>query len=159
MTAVAVIAGALGAICRYLVSGLVQARSDSDFPFGTLVVNLVGSFLLGAVAGVGSSTAVTTLALVAFLGGFTTFSTWMIETVRLGIFSLTARAVANLVLTLIAGVAFAALGYLVAGWVSTSSPVSSQAAARVFVIVPNLRMFRWSRRARCSGSLLTTSTR
>jgi CrcB protein len=115
MTVVAVIAGAVGAACRYLVSGVVQERSDSDFPLGTLVVNLAGSFLLGAVAGAGTLTSWTTLALVGFLGGFTTFSTWMIETVRLGIGSSTARAVANLMLTLVAGVALAAAGYAWAG--------------------------------------------
>jgi CrcB protein len=52
---------------------------------------------------------------VGFLGGFTTFSTWMIETVRLGIGSSTARSVANLMLTLVAGVALAAAGYAWAG--------------------------------------------
>jgi len=73
--------GALGAIMRYLVSGWVQEATGTDFPAGTATVNLVGSFLLGLVVGNGSVDSALTLTAVGFLGGFTTFSTWMIETI------------------------------------------------------------------------------
>jgi len=108
----ATFAGAVGAVCRYLLSGLVQRQTRSDFPLGTLAVNLVGALLLGLIAGTDEFQSAAILAGAGFfLGGFTTFSTWMIEIIRLGIPPLRARAVANLALTLFAGVALAAVGY------------------------------------------------
>ena len=112
MTIVAVsIAGAAGAVCRYLISGWVQNAVRSDFPAGTLTVNLGGSFGLGLIVGTGPLDSTIILFAVGFLAGFTTFSTWMIETIRLGIPPLRRRAVLNLVLALIAGVLLAAAGY------------------------------------------------
>ncbi|HSL25504.1 MAG TPA: CrcB family protein [Acidimicrobiia bacterium] len=109
---VASIAGAAGALCRYVVSGWMQQHTQSDFPVGTLTVNLTGSLLLGLVAGADHLQTTTALAVVGFLGGFTTFSTWMIETIRLGFPARrSTRALANLVLTLAAGVALAAASY------------------------------------------------
>jgi len=111
MIGVAVIAGAVGALCRYLLSGFVQERIDSHLPVGTLAVNLSGAFLLGLVAGIDNLEGGMTLTAAGFLGGFTTFSTWMVETIRLGIPPLRARALANLTIALIAGVALVAAGY------------------------------------------------
>jgi len=111
MLFVTTIAGAFGALCRYLLSGIVQERTRSWFPVGTLAVNLAGAFLLGVVAGTDNLQTTATQAAVGFLGGFTTFSTWMIETVRLGMSPATWRAAANLVLSLFVGVALAAAGY------------------------------------------------
>lgn len=108
---VTVLAGALGAVGRYLLSGAVQQRSRSDFPVGTLIVNLAGAFLLGLVAGADNLQSTATLAAAGFLGGFTTFSTWMIETIRLGIRPIRSRSLANLALALLGGVALAAAGY------------------------------------------------
>lgn len=108
------LAGALGALARYMLSGSVQARLDIDFPIGTLAVNLCGAFLIGVVAGIDSLQSTATLIATGFLGGFTTFSTWMIETIRLGIPALRSRALANLVITLAAGVALVAAGYSLA---------------------------------------------
>jgi fluoride exporter len=105
------LAGALGALCRYLISGAVQESSRSDFPVGTLAVNLTGAFLLGLVAGADGLQPGGSLAAAGFLGGFTTFSTWMIETIRLGMPPIRSRALVNLVLPLLAGVALAAVGY------------------------------------------------
>jgi CrcB protein len=105
------LSGALGALVRYLVSGLVQERTRSDFPIGTLTVNLTGAFVLGVVAGVGDGQTVPTMALVGFLGGFTTFSTWMVETIRLGLTPFRSRALANLAISLLAGVALAVAGF------------------------------------------------
>jgi len=108
---VATVAGALGAMCRYLASGTIQGRSRSDFPVGTLAVNLSGAFLIGLVAGATQLNSTASVAALGFLGGFTTFSTWMIETIRLGMPALRARAVVNLTLTLGAGIALTAAGY------------------------------------------------
>ncbi len=73
-----VLAGGIGGLARYWVSGAVQRRAGPGFPVGTLVVNVLGCVALGVaeVSGAGPVLAV------GFLGGFTTFSTWMVETVE-----------------------------------------------------------------------------
>ncbi|MGB8360463.1 MAG: fluoride efflux transporter CrcB [Acidimicrobiia bacterium] len=81
------VGGGLGALARYGVAGLVSTRSRSPFPAGTLTVNVVGSFLLGALVGLTLSGRVPDSALVwagtGFLGAFTTFSTFVYETLQL----------------------------------------------------------------------------
>ncbi|MGI9627235.1 MAG: fluoride efflux transporter CrcB [Longimicrobiales bacterium] len=79
--------GAAGAVCRYGVSGWIQTRA-SDFPYGTLTVNVAGCFLLGALMHVGLSTTLVppiwrTALAIGFLGGMTTFSTFSYETICL----------------------------------------------------------------------------
>lgn len=83
-----VVFGALGTLARYGLQGLVQHRAGSSFPAGTVVVNLIGCFLLGGIA----EYAMTHLSVppewrigitVGFLGAFTTFSTFTFEAVRL----------------------------------------------------------------------------
>jgi fluoride exporter len=111
MIVLTTLSGAVGALSRYLLSGLVQQRLDSDLPVGTLAVNLSGALLIGVVVGIDDLQSTATLIAAGFLGGFTTFSTWMIETIRLGIPPLRSMALINLVITLIAGVALAAAGY------------------------------------------------
>ncbi|MCL1597945.1 MAG: CrcB family protein [Actinomycetia bacterium] len=108
-------AGSLGAAVRYAVSGVVQRRSGSHMPIGTAVVNLIGAFVLGLIIGTGSSSAVA-IAVVGFTGGFTTFSTWMVETVRLGLLPTpTVRSMLNLVVVPTVGVMLAAFGYYLTG--------------------------------------------
>lgn len=94
MTALLVALGAaVGAPLRYLVDRAVQARHDSLFPWGTLAVNVVGSLLLGVLAGGASARAVPgevgALLGTGLCGALTTYSTFGYETVRL----LAARAV------------------------------------------------------------------
>jgi CrcB protein len=76
--------GAVGAWARFYVAARVAARRPSTFPWGTFTVNLTGGFALGVITGF----AVKGAALVIFggglLGGYTTFSTWMVEAQRLG---------------------------------------------------------------------------
>jgi CrcB protein len=83
-----IVFGALGTLARYGLQGLVQERTGSSFPAGTLVVNIVGCFFLGGIA----EYALTHLSVppewrigitVGFLGAFTTFSTFTYEVVRL----------------------------------------------------------------------------
>ena len=79
--------GALGAMARYGLSGWVQGFMTTTFPLGTLVVNVVGSFLLGFALYLLESTAPTTelrsFVTIGFLGAFTTFSTFSYEAVVL----------------------------------------------------------------------------
>lgn len=81
------LAGGIGAALRFVVDGLVREKLPSPFPFGTAVINLSGSFVLGLVAGgTVSAVAAPGWALVTgtgLLGGFTTFSTASLESMRL----------------------------------------------------------------------------
>ena len=80
--------GALGCICRYLLSGLAYQVFGTSFPYGTLVVNVAGAFLIGLVMEFSIRSALVPPALrvavtIGFLGGLTTFSTFSFETFRL----------------------------------------------------------------------------
>lgn len=81
------IAGGVGAASRLLVDGVIRARSSGQLPWGTIVINLSGSLLLGLIAGLTTAhvlpEAVQLIAGTGFLGGYTTFSTASFETVRL----------------------------------------------------------------------------
>lgn len=87
MTVVAVmIAGALGAVLRFVVDGSLQ-RFRERFPWGTLLINVTGSFIIGVLAGAvifhGAPDELKAVAGTGFCGGYTTFSTASVETVRL----------------------------------------------------------------------------
>ncbi len=81
------LAGGLGAACRLLLDGLIQGRTTGRFPWGTITINLTGSFALGCVIGLAGGELVPGgIAFVlgtGFLGGYTTFSTASYETVKL----------------------------------------------------------------------------
>lgn len=77
-----VLCGGAGAVLRFLVDARIEARRLGDFPWGTFVVNIGGAFLLGLLAGLGSSHRTMLLLGTATLGSYTTFSTWMLETRR-----------------------------------------------------------------------------
>jgi CrcB protein len=81
------IAGAIGAPTRYLVDDFVQRRHPGVFPWGTLVINISGSLILGVVTGLalyhGLGPIPKTAIGVGFCGAYTTFSTFTFETVRL----------------------------------------------------------------------------
>jgi CrcB protein len=102
--------GAVGAPTRYLTDQAVQRLHDTAFPWGTWTVNVVGSFVLGAVAAVGPEW-VQTLVGTGFCGALTTFSTFGYETMRLSEEGETAIAVWNVAGSLAAGLAAAALGW------------------------------------------------
>ena len=114
MTILLVMLGsAVGAPARWLVDRAVQARNDSVFPWGTFTVNALGSFLLGAVA----ATAVRgslwyALIGTGFCGGFTTFSTFSYENVRLLEQGSGLLAALNLAASVGAGLAAAFAGWL-----------------------------------------------
>ena len=76
-------AGGLGAAARYLLDQGVPERWRKRFPWGILVVNLSGSFALGVVTGAALAEPLTAILATGFLGGYTTFSTASLDTVRL----------------------------------------------------------------------------
>ena len=116
MTVALVLLGAaLGAPLRYVTDLLVQSRHDSVLPWGTLVVNAGGSFVLGVAAG-GLAGHTWALALVGtgFCGALTTFSTFGFETVRLAQDGWVKAALGNVVLSMGLSLATCALGWWVA---------------------------------------------
>jgi fluoride exporter len=106
--------GGAGAIGRFVVDGLVSERSGSgQFPWGTLIVNLSGAVLLGGLAGAAVSGSAFVLSGTAAIGSYTTLSTWMLETHRLGQDDQLVLAGANLVGSLLVGFAALAAGHAV----------------------------------------------
>ena len=102
--------GAVGAIARFLLDGAVSSRLGRAFPYGTLAVNLSGAFAFGVLAGAALSGDALRLAGTGFLGGYTTFSTWMLETHRLAEDGRMGLGALNVVVSLIVGVLAAWLG-------------------------------------------------
>lgn len=110
--------GATGACMRFLTDRWVQARHDTGFPWGTLVVNAIGSFILGFLTG----TAVfgvpvpllQSLLGVGFCGALTTFSTFGYESVRLLADGARLFAVLNVVGTVLAGIGSGVVGVVLA---------------------------------------------
>lgn len=108
---------AVGAPSRYLVDRAVQARHDSLMPWGTMLVNVVGSLVLGVLVGLGTGRdvpdAVTLTLGTGLCGALTTYSTFGYETFRLVEDGARLYAALNAGLSLVVGIAAAALGYAV----------------------------------------------
>ena len=101
--------GGIGAVGRFLVDGAVSARVGR-FPFGTLVVNLSGAFLLGVLVGAALSSDALRLAGTGLIGAYTTFSTWALESQRLGEDGDLRLGALNFLVSLVLGVGVAWLG-------------------------------------------------
>jgi CrcB protein len=113
-----VLIGGAGSVIRFLADGAVAARVDQhsagrDFPLGTLAVNVSGAVILGLIAGLALGHDQALLAGTAAVGSYTTFSTWMLETQRLTEERQHRKAAANVIASLAAGLAAAALGRLI----------------------------------------------
>jgi CrcB protein len=109
------VGGALGAVCRYVVDFAISERLSGVFPWGTWTVNISGSLLLGVLTGAsagasGDATLWRTAAASGFCGAFTTFSTFMYETLQLIERRAWRLALWNLA-SLAVGVGAAALGW------------------------------------------------
>lgn len=102
--------GGAGAVARLLLGSAVSRRLGRGLPYGTLAVNCAGAALLGLVTGLLSAGDALLLAGVGFLGSFTTFSTWMHESDRLGAEGRTRAALVYLAGSLLLGLALAWLG-------------------------------------------------
>lgn len=112
-----VLSGALGAVARFVVDGAIRSRLSTTFPWATFAINVSGSLLLGVLAGlvIAHSAPGTLLAVfgTGFCGGYTTFSTTAVDTVRLAEGRRTPLAVLNAVGSVTASVGACALGLAV----------------------------------------------
>jgi CrcB protein len=106
---------AFGAPARYLVDRFVQSRLDAVMPWGTLCVNVIGSFVLGLITGLATQQPVSSPVMLAigpgFCGALTTYSTLSYETLRLYEDGARLYAGANLGLSLVTGLAAAVAGF------------------------------------------------
>jgi fluoride exporter len=113
------LAGAGGALARFALDGSAKRRWQSPFPWATVIINVTGSALLGALAGLvlfhGQPSAWQTVVGTGFCGGYTTFSTASFETVRLIQQNRHLLALLNAVGSLVLSVAACAAG-LAAVW-------------------------------------------
>ncbi|MEX2106783.1 MAG: fluoride efflux transporter CrcB [Solirubrobacterales bacterium] len=107
--------GGVAALARFVLDAAISERFAGPFPAGTLAVNLSGAALLGLLAGAALHGTALTVVAGGGLGSYTTFSTWMFESHRLGEVG-DARALwLNIVLSLLAGLAAVALGHWLGG--------------------------------------------
>lgn len=102
--------GGVGALARFLLDGAVAGRLGRSFPFGTLVVNLSGAFVLGVLAGATLDDDAYQVIGTGLVGAFTTFSTWALESHRLGEDGQLRLAALNFLVSLVLGVAAVWLG-------------------------------------------------
>ena len=112
--------GALGSVCRYGLSTLVQRLSSPFFPYGTFVVNVLGCFVFGVIMGAARQRFVLgpperAFLLIGILGGFTTFSTFTYETFALLQGGEFVRAFLNTGGQVVFGLAALWAGYVLAG--------------------------------------------
>lgn len=107
--------GSLAAMARFLLGGWISARSPSHLPLGTLAVNVSGALLLGLIVGIALTGDALVLLSAATIGSYTTFSSWMLETHRLRQEGRTAMAVANVLASVVLGLAAVALGRAISG--------------------------------------------
>jgi len=114
------VGAAVGAPCRWLLDQAIQRRAQGVLPWGTMTVNVLGSLLLGMLLALSlepdTQARLLAVAGTGFCGAFTTFSTFMYETVVLTEEGSTAVGLANVGLSLVAGLAAAFTGW----WLVTS---------------------------------------
>ncbi len=111
--------GAVGSVARYLMAAGIQQSSGLEFPIGTVLVNILGCFLIGIlyvllVARPDPRHELRALLMVGVLGGFTTFSSFSLETVALIMHGSVGAATLNVVASVSACLAGTALGIAVA---------------------------------------------
>ncbi|MFW5770328.1 MAG: fluoride efflux transporter CrcB [Spirochaetota bacterium] len=109
--------GAIGAVLRYIISGIPHSLFPGTFPWGTALVNLTGSFFIGFLSGILFNRMATIspdmrkFVFIGILGAFTTFSTFSIESLRLLNDGEITLAVSNIMLNNIGGIVLALAGY------------------------------------------------
>jgi len=112
------VAGAAGALSRYGLGLVVKGLAGPGFPAGTLLINVTGSLLIGLVAGLGSDRGPIPPAwrvpvATGFIGAYTTFSTWTVDSVQLLESGRGGAALTNVVVSVVAGAVAVWVGLLV----------------------------------------------
>jgi CrcB protein len=107
--------GGVAAAARFLVDAEIAARAGSEFPLGILAVNLSGALALGIVAGAALHGTALVIVAGGGIGSFTTFSTWILDSHRLGQDGHARLAWLNIGVSIGAGFAAVALGH----WLGT----------------------------------------
>jgi fluoride exporter len=109
--------GVAGALLRYVTSGAINQFMGVSFPYGTFMVNMVGSFLIGLLWGLSEEIAVSPnlrlFLFVGFLGSFTTFSTFTLETMNYLRDNNARTAIANILISNIVGIILVFTGILI----------------------------------------------
>lgn len=126
--ALVLIGGFLGGISRFFLSGVVGRGVGETFPWGTLAVNVSGALAIGAfagaarsVGGVFASDLVRDLIVVGLFGGYTTVSSFCLQTLNLALDGEGRLAAFNVVASSVLCVLFVALGFWAIVWVSGSA--------------------------------------
>lgn len=107
--------GGAAACCRYLIDAEISRRTDRKFPVGILLVNTLGAFALGLVAGSTLEGQAQIIVMGGVIGSFATFSTWMLDTHLLATTGMAKLAWLNITLSMAAGLAAVALGSAITG--------------------------------------------
>ena len=117
--------GALGSVARYALSGIAVRWLGAAFPYGTLFVNVTGSFAIGLLAALVAADGRPSLGadaraflLVGVLGGFTTFSSFSLETLNLARSGALLPALLNVASSVVLCLAAVSLGFATAGWLN-----------------------------------------
>jgi len=117
------IGGVAGALLRYLTSGFINNFLGVSFPYGTFVVNMIGSFLIGVLWGISENIAISPqmrlLLFVGFLGSFTTFSTFALESLNYLRDNNAKIAIANMLISNILGILLVFLGIILSKYLIT----------------------------------------
>ncbi|MDD4645764.1 MAG: fluoride efflux transporter CrcB [Bacteroidales bacterium] len=110
--------GAIGTLARYALAGFTHKVYSGTFPMGTLAVNLLGSFIIGFLWGISESKNISpnyrSFVFIGLLGGFTTFSTYALETMNLVRANEIRQAITNVLVTNIAGLVLVFIGFFIA---------------------------------------------
>lgn len=110
--------GAIGTLARYGLAGFTHKVYPGTFPMGTLVVNLLGSLVIGFLWGISESRNISpnyrSFVFIGLLGGFTTFSTYALETLNLLRENEVRQALTNMVATNVLGLVLVLAGFLMA---------------------------------------------
>ena len=110
------IGGAIGALLRYMISGMTYRYLGGSFPWGTLSVNLIGAFVIGFLWGLSEITIVSSdfrsFVFIGIIGSFTTFSTYSLETFNLFRDAEIKLVLANVLITNVLGIALVLFGFI-----------------------------------------------
>ena len=113
--------GGMGAVARTALDRYITYHHRGVYPLGIFIVNMLGSFALGVMTGVAASNDVRLLLGTGFLAGFTTFSTWIVDSRRLIDARLRREALINIVASLIIGLLVALIGWALGAWLGGST--------------------------------------